>query len=445
MVVNSIMKKALIGIRREDKNPWERRVPLIPTHVRELMAHYPVEIWVQPSPVRIFSDEEYRREGARVEEDLSPCDIVLAVKEIPIRFFRQRRVYAFFSHTSKGQPHNMPMLKRMVALGCTLIDYEKIVDESGRRLVFFGRQAGYAGMIDTLWALGRRLEAEGIKKNPFAVLKRTYEYASLVEAKEEIQKMGWEIYRNGLDGAIVPLVFGFMGYGHVSQGAQEIFDLLPFEEIPPRDIPSFFKNEKYAANHVYKSVFREEDMVSPARSGEVFDLHDYYALPVKYTPVFESYLPYLTVVVNGIYWAPRFPRFITKSFLRRMYEGDGTPRLRVIGDISCDVEGAVECTVRTTSPDHPVFMYDPLEDIAFPGVAGRGPVVLAVDNLPAEISLESSIFFSQVLKDFIPGLAAVDFSGDFESCRLPDPLKKAVILFRGEFAPEFAFMRNFIA
>lgn len=438
------MVKTLIGIRREDKNPWERRAPLIPAHARELMREYPIEVWVQPSAIRIFQDEDYRREGVILSEDLTACPIVLAVKEIPLEFFREERVYVFFSHTIKGQPHNMPMLKRMMNLRCTLIDYERIVDEQGRRLVFFGRQAGQAGMIDTLWALGQRLQAEGID-SPFASIRKTIDYASLVEAKESIQKAGWEIHHQGMDSSPIPLVFGFAGYGHVSQGAQEIFDLLPFEEIAPARLREMFKKKTFFENRVYKTVFKEEDMVEPKTRGHPFNLQEYYDHPEKYRPVLAKYIPYLTVLINAIFWSPRYPRFVTKKFLKTHYLGSERPRLRVIGDISCDVNGGVECTVKCTTPSDPVFTYDLEKDEARDGLKGRGPVIMAVDNLPAEIALESSVFFSQTLRPFIPAIAAADYVRNFSQCLLPPPLKKAVILFRGDLAPDYEYIREFIS
>ena len=436
-------QKTLIGIRREDKNPWERRVPVIPVHAREIMRELPVEVWVQPSSIRVFADEDYRQEGAKISEDLSPCSIVLAVKEIPLEFFKDEAAYVFFSHTIKGQQHNMPMLKRMMERRCTLIDYEKIVDEQGRRLVFFGKQAGEAGMIDTLWALGRRLKLEGIK-SPFSKLHKTIDYSSLVEAKESIKKAGWEIYRQGVESSLVPLIFGFAGYGHVSQGAQEIFDLLPFEKIEPGHLNEFIKKKNYSDKRIYKIVFKEEDMVKRKAPRETFGLQDYYDHPEKYQPVLEKSIPRLTVFVNAIFWSPRYPRFVTKRFLRKLYAGDQRPRLRVIGDISCDIDGGVECTVACTSPAEPIFTYDVLEDRAKEGFAGRGPVVMAVDNLPAEISLESSVYFSQTLLPFMPGLAAADFSRDFSRCHLPFALKKAVILFRGKLTPDYEYMKDFV-
>ena len=435
--------KTLIGIRREDKNPWEKRAPLIPSHVREIIQNHPVEIRVQPSSIRIFPDEDYLREGARVEEDITPCSIIFAIKEIPIHFFKKEKVYIFFSHTIKGQPHNMPMLQRMVDHQCTLIDYEKIVNEKGQRLLLFGKQAGQAGMIDSLWALGQRLNYEK-KENPFMNIKQAYQYRSLVEAKEEIEKAGWQIHEKGFDRTLVPLLCGFAGYGHVSQGAQEIFNLLPYEEIPAERIDSFFEEKNYSANRIYKVVFREEHMVKPVMSNQKFDLQDYYDNPKEYESIFDSYLPFLTVLINCIFWAPRYPRFVTKKSLNQLYRMNKEPRLRVIGDISCDIEGSVECTVRSTTPENPVYVYDPEEDKAIDGVEGRGPVVMAIDNLPAEISLESSIFFSGALKNFIPAIARANFSGDFDNCHIPEAVKKAVILYRGKFTPDYEYMKNFI-
>jgi len=435
--------KTRIGIRREDKNPWERRVPLVPSHVRELLRNHPLEIWLQPSPIRIFEDEDYAREGARIEEDLSPCPIILAVKEIPVDFFQPEKTYLFFSHTIKGQAYNMPMLRRMVELRCTLIDYERIVDEKGRRLVFFGCQAGQAGMIDSLWALGRRLDKEGIS-NPFVDLRPAFEYGSLVEAVESVRRVGWRIREYGLDPSLVPLVCGFAGYGHVSLGAQEIFDLLPVETVHPEDLASFFREGNHASNRLYKVVFKEEHMVKPREPEMEFALQDYYDHPEKYSSCFEDHVPFLTLLVNGIFWAPRYPRLVTKAFLRELWEGEAPPRLKVIGDVSCDVEGAIECTLRATNPGNPVYVYDPVSGKAVDGVEGRGVVVMATDNLPAELALESSLWFSKALSPLIPDLAREDFSKPFEACSLPPSLKRAVILYRGGFTPDYTYMKKFI-
>ena len=432
-----------IGLRREDKNPWEKRVPLIPTHVRELILHESLEVLVQTSRIRIFPDTDYEREGAQVVETLESCPIIFAVKEIPLDFFEKEKAYIFFSHTTKGQPSNMPMLQKILDLKCTLIDYEWIVDENGMRLVFFGKQAGQAGMIDTLWAYGQRLSHLGIK-NPFSSIKQAIQYPSLIAAKEEISLVGWAIDNKGLDLSEGPLICGFTGYGRVSLGAQEIFDLLPFEEITPDKIEEILKSKNYSSSTVYKVIFKEDHMVEPISSDSPFELQDYYNNPQKYRSVFEKYLPYLSILVNCIYWTPQYPRFVTKSFLKQLWTKEDSPKLKVIGDISCDVDGSVECTVSATSPDNPIFVYDPIRGDVKDGYNGRGVVVMAVDNLPAEISLESSVFFSQSLMPLVKGIAEADFSGDFEGSRLPDSIKKATIVFRGKFTPDYEYMRDFL-
>ena len=432
-----------IGIRREDVNVWERRVPLIPTHVRELIKDHGLEVYIQPSKIRIFPDADYAVEGARVAEDICPSRTVFAIKEIPIETLVKGKIYVFFSHTAKGQPYNMPMLKRMMELGCTIIDYEKIVNEKGQRILYFGSYAGQAGMIDSLWALGRRLKLEGVE-TPLLRLKQTIGYKSLVEAKEEVAEVGRLIHKKGLPSGLQPFVCGFLGYGHVSQGAQEIYDLIPNDTVAPRELAGLFRKKEPAARGLYKVVFKEEDMVRPVAAGGVFDLQDYYREPGKYVSVVESYVPYLGMIINGIYWTEKYPKYITKPFLAKLYGGAVAPRLKVVGDITCDINGSVECTVEATHSEDPVYVYDPAKDKAIMGIEGNGPVVMAVYNLPAELPLESSSFFSGGLKKYVPVIAAADFSGPFEKCELPPEIRKAVILYRGELAPDYRYMSEYL-
>ncbi len=432
-----------IGVRREDINRWERRVPLIPSHARELAEKHRLDFRVQPSAIRVFTDADYRAAAIAVEEGLSPCRVVFALKEIPLDLIERDKVYVFFSHTTKGQSQNMPMLKRLMDLGCTLIDYEKMVDEKGRRVLYFGNYAGHAGMIDTLWALGRRLDAEGVA-NPFSLLEPTHRYQNLVEAKEAVGKLAWKIVKDGLPRELGTVVFGFFGYGHVSQGAQEIFDILPVETVRPSDVPRLVESGAGVPGRLYKTVFHEEDMVRPRDPGRAFDLQDYYENPQTYRPVTEDYVPYLTVLVNGIYWTPKFPKYVSKPFLKDLYRSGARPRLKVIGDITCDINGSIESTVQPTDSEDPVYVYDPAADRPLMGFEGRGPAVLAVYNLPAELPLESSTYFSGKLKDHVPAIAAADYGGRFESCGLPDVLRRAVILYRGELAPDYAYLAKYL-
>ncbi len=444
----------IIGIRREDKNRWERRVPLAPEDVRRIIASHGARFIVQPStslagehlvqlPQRVYPDEAFAQAGARIDEDLSTCDLVLGVKEMPTSLFRRHGAYFFFSHTIKCQPYNMPMLKDLLDLGCTLFDYELIADEQNRRKVFFGRHAGLAGMIDTLAALGQRLAIEGIP-NPFTKLGMAHEYGSLADAQAAVLEVGGKINALGLDERIAPLVVGFAGYGNVSKGAQEVLDLLPTHSLTPEELTGLRARRDVDRRHVYKVEFKEADMFRPRDPGARFELQHYFQHPDQYGSTFERYTPHLSVLVNGIYWNDKVPRLVTKESLRELY-AKGQPHLRVIGDISCDILGGIEATVRATTPDEPCFVYDPRADLAHTGYVGHGPVIMAVDNLPCELPLESSQHFSASLRGFVEELVEADIGRREGLASLSYPLRQSVIAFRGELEPRFQMLADCIA
>ena len=164
----------IIGIRRADKNKWEKRTPLIPDDLKYLKQKYGIQTLVQPSEIRAYTNDQYSAAGAEVVEDIQSANTIFAVKEIPLHFYREGKTYIFFSHTIKGQSYNMPLLKKMMELKCNLIDYERIVDESNKRLIFFGKYAGIAGMVETLHALGQKLKLKGYK-TPFEKIKQAYQ------------------------------------------------------------------------------------------------------------------------------------------------------------------------------------------------------------------------------------------------------------------------------
>lgn len=430
-----------IGIRREDKSPWERRTPITPAGVRAL-AEQGVRVFVQPSPTRAYRDEEFVAADATVQEDLSNCPVVFGVKEIPPALFRPGGVYVFFAHVIKGQPYNMPMLRRMLELGCTLIDYEKVADEHGRRLIFFGWHAGLAGAIETLWALGQRLAWRGIV-TPFVQVRHAWEYHDLAEAKAAIAQVGEAIRRAGLPASVAPLTVGVTGYGNVARGAWEILNLLPIAVVEPGQLADIARGIGAAANVIYAATFREEHMVTSKDGSESFDCQRYYDCPEGYEPIFERYLPHLSVLINGIYWDARYPRLVTKEGLRRLAEA-GQLRLQVIGDVSCDIEGSVEITVKTTDPGEPAFVYDPLTGAVQDGVAGEGVAVVAVDILPSELPRDASESFSAVLMQYVPAIAAADFSVPFDALALPPEIKRAVIAHRGELAPAYRHLEQYL-
>ncbi|MGD8454381.1 MAG: bifunctional lysine ketoglutarate reductase /saccharopine dehydrogenase family protein [Phycisphaerae bacterium] len=415
----------MIGIRREDKSVWEGRVPLVPEDVQRLRDESGLAFRVQTSTTRAFKDEEYQAKGIEVADLLGDCPIIMGVKEIPPERIEPNKTYVYFAHVIKGQPANMPALRKLLEGGCTLIDYERIVDEQGRRLVFFGRYAGLAGMIDTLWTLGQRLAHEGID-SPFQRIQPAHRYDDLQHVRRELAAVADEIRAGGLPAAIRPLVCGFAGYGQVSQGAQTIYDMLPVREVTPAELP----NLPPTADVCYKVVFREEHLVRRMDTSGPFVLQEYYEHPDRYAGAFFTHAPYLTLLVNCIYWEPKYPRLIDREQFRSLY-GGGQPRLRVIGDISCDIDGSLECTTRSTDPENPVFVYDPQTGKTLDGVAGNGPVVLAVDFLPCELPVDASRYFSRTLSPFVAGLAKADYSRTLAESGLPEELKRATIVWRG--------------
>lgn len=430
-----------IGIRREDKNRWERRVPLAPGDVAALRAAHDLAFVVQPSPIRVFADREYAAAGATVAEDLSGAGIVVAVKEIPLELLRERTTYLFFSHTVKGQKYNMPLLQRILDLDATLIDYERIVNEQNRRLIFFSLHAGYAGMVETLAALGRRLAAQG-RPNALAELRPAHEYDGLGAMKEHLRRIGAELAAAAADEP--PLVIGLAGYGNVATGCREMLDCLPAREVAVAELASLAQQPARDTGPLLAATFREEHMVEPRSAEAQFVLQDYYQRPENYRGIFERHLPHLDVLVNSIYWDTPYPRLVTRRWARAAWSGGKQPRLQVIGDISCDIEGGIELTARPTMPDEPCYVAVPESGELVPGVVGPGPAIMAVDNLPCEVPRESSEYFSRVLSEMIPPLARADFRAGFDSLLLPPHLKKAVIAHRGALAPDYRYLQEFL-
>lgn len=428
----------VIGIRHEDKYLMERRVPIVPKHIEWLVKHHNIDIVVQTSEKRVFKDEEFIKAGAKIAKDLKRCPIIFGVKEIPINTFEPNKTYIFFSHVIKGQKRNMPMLKKMMELKCNLIDYEKVVDEQNKRLIFFGKYAGLAGMINSLWALGLRLKYYGYSSKLLKI-KQACHYHSLAEAKEDISAIGQLIAENGIPEELMPFTIGFTGYGNVSQGAQEICGLLPVKEITPEKLLSLKHRKKLPNNIIYKVIFKEEHLAEPIDPNQEFDLQDYYNHPEKYKGVFEKYIPHLSMLINCMYWDDRYPKIITKEYLKKLYS-KGRPKLNVIGDISCDINGSVECTVKPTVIEDPIFVYNPFTEQIAMGYEGEGILDMAVDILPSELPRDASLGFSDVLVNFVKPIAIADYDLPYEEIDLPKAIKKALILLNGELTPNYKYL-----
>jgi len=430
-----------VGIRHEDKYVMERRVALPPVYVKDLVKKG-FEFSVESSLKRIFTDQEFVDAGATVTDSLAGCDVVFGVKEMPVSFFEENKTYVFFSHVIKGQSYNMPMLKQMMAKKCNLIEYEKIEDSSGRRLIFFGRYAGLAGMINSFWSIGQRLNAQGME-TPFTNLRQAHKYNSLAEAEKDIEAVGEVIKTRGLPKELAPFTIGFTGYGNVSQGAQHIATLLPSVEISPKELLTLKESGDYSNKIVYKVVFKEEDLSEPIDHNQKFELPDYYKHPEKYKNQFEKYPPHLTILMNCMYWDDRYPRLVTKDYIAGLF-AHGNPKLKVIGDVTCDPDGSIEFLHKGTEIEDPVFVYDPVKREPTMGFKGDGILVMAVDILPSELPRESSESFGAALENFVPAIASADYDVDFETLELPNEIKGAMILHKGKLTPKFKYIEEYL-
>ena len=429
-----------VAIRIEDKYALERRVPVIPKHVSYLKEKFGLDFYIESSPKRVFTDTEFEEAGANIVDSIKDIPVVIGVKEMPVDIFQKGFTYVFFSHTIKGQSYNRPSLKRMVEKKVNLIDYEKMRDSDDRRTIFFGRYAGLAGMINTLWAYGQRLKSQGIN-TPFSKLKQAYKYSALAEAESVILAINEEIEENGLSPEICPLTIGVTGYGHVAQGAMEILELLKPTKILPQELLQLKQSKKYSDRTIYVTTFKEEHLVKPVGNFD-FNLQDYYQHPERYSSDFEKYIDSFSILVNSMYWDKRYPKLITVEYLKNNYSENH--KLKTVGDITCDPKGSIEFTVECTTIEDPVFVFDPVKEHKHSGFDGDGICVLAVDILPSELPRESSEGFSAALLEYIPEIVSCDYSVDYELLQLPLSIKKGLVLHNGSFTPEFRYMEEFI-
>ncbi|KAK6030158.1 saccharopine dehydrogenase [Ostertagia ostertagi] len=334
--------KPTLGIRRETINAWERRAPLAPTHVKRL-TRAGVNVLIQPSNRRAYPIQDYISAGAIVREDLSDAQLIISVKQVPIDQLIANKTYAFFSHTIKAQQDNMEMLDTILQRKIRLIDYEKIVNKKGKRLVMFGKWAGNAGFIDILHGLGLRLLALG-HHTPFLHVGLAHNYSDSHSAINALRDIGYEIALDKMPRSLGPLVFVFTGSGNVSQGAQELFQHLPHEFVDVATLPKVA--QKGQLNKVYGCVVtRADHMVS--KNGTPFDKAEFEEHPERYISKFATEIaPYATVIINGVYWDARTPRLITIPDAKHLltpvhrYDMPGCPtlphRLVAICDISAD-------------------------------------------------------------------------------------------------------------
>lgn len=431
----------VIGIRLEDKNEWERRTPLVPGDVAELVSGHGLRVLVEPSEQRIHADGEYLAAGAELASGLDEARVIFAVKEVPPEKLLPERAYVFFAHVIKGQKRNMRLLEGLLEKQVTLIDYECIADGDGNRLISFGREAGQIGMIESLHALGRRLEWEG-NATAISDVRRAFQYEDADEAKAAVAGVGERLAR-GFAVDDPPLVAGFTGRGRVSRGAQEIFDLLPHEEVRPEDLAEL-EETGGRCDRFYKVVFGKQHLAQPREPGRAFDEDEYRHHPERFRGGrLVRYLPHLTLLMNGVFWTDAYPRFFTRQEASAMWMAGGR-KLRVIGDVSCDTRGSIEINHRPTTPTSPTYVFDPIANAFHDGYEGPGIIVLAVDNLPCELPRDSSRNFSEVLSGLVPAIARADYRRPFADLDLPPAILNAVVTHQGRLTPGYEYLEEYL-
>ncbi|KAH7574492.1 hypothetical protein JRO89_XS03G0302800 [Xanthoceras sorbifolium] len=445
-----MLGNGVVGILSETSNKWERRAPLTPADcARFLLAARHKSgvgvsrILVQPSTKRIYHDDLYQDAGCEISHDLSDCGLILGIKKPKLEMVLPDRAYAFFSHTHKAQPENMPLLDKILAERASLFDYELVDGNNGqKRFIAFGKFAGRAAIIDLLRGLGQRYLNLGYS-TPFLTLGAAYTYPSLAAAKAAVISVGEEIAVQGLPSGICPLVFVFAGSGNASVAAQEIFKLLPHTFVSPSSLPDLFVKAKDSSEptgtskrdfQVYGCITTYEDMVKHKDDMGAFDKEDYHAHPENYSPIFhEKIAPYASVIFNCIYWKKKFPRLLSSTQLQDLAR-KGCP-IVAISDLTCDMGGSIQIVNQTTTIDSPFFRYDPINDSYHHDMEGNGVICSVVDNLPTEFAKEASQHFGGLLSQFIGSLASTA-----DITKLPANLRRACIAHGGALTSSYEYI-----
>lgn len=371
----------------------------------------------------------------------------IGVKQFPISGIQEGKSYLFFSHVIKAQPKNMPLLDHILERKARLFDYECITRD-GRddapRLVAFGKYAGIAGMIDCLQGLGQRLLAEGYS-TPFLNVPLAYMFQNLDQARVTLRAVGSQIEgTTGIPEGLSPIVFAFTGNGNVSQGAQEMFSLLPHEWVTAEELPTLksdILSGKRNRNTLYGIIVEPRDMVSFADGKPLTDMFDYFSNPQKYVPIFhEKVAPYITALVNCMYWDSRYPRLLTNRQITNI-RSQGNRNLRFLADISCDIGGSVEFLSHSTVIEKPFYSFNPETGIDSEDFSSSDIGVSAVDILPSELPRDSSEHFGRALMPLLPTILRSQGSRDQSDMSDISPeFRRACIASHGQLQPKWAYI-----
>ncbi|NXP83916.1 AASS protein, partial [Passerina amoena] len=443
-------RKSVLAIRREDVNAWERRAPLAPKHVKEL-TRMGYKVLVQPSNRRAIHEKEYVKAGAIIQEDISEASLIIGVKRPPEDKLIPKKNYAFFSHTIKAQEANMPLLDEILKQEIRLFDYEKMVDHKGMRVVAFGKWAGVAGMINILHGLGLRFLALG-HHTPFMHIGMAHNYRNSSQAVQAVRDAGYEISLGLMPKSVGPLTFVFTGTGNVSKGAQEMFSALPCEFVEPHELKEVSRSGDL--RKVYGTVLSRHHHLVRKHDG-LYDPVDYDKHPENYISRFHiDVAPYTTCLINGIYWEQNSPRLLSRQDTQKLLVPvksatgamDGCPelphRLLAICDISADTGGSIEFMTECTTIDNPFCMYDADQHITHDSVEGSGILMCSIDNLPAQLPIEATEYFGDMLFPYIEEMLVSEGSEPLEKQNYSPVVRGAVIASNGSLTPKYQYIQK---
>lgn len=394
------------GIIKERKNPPDRRVVFTPEELVRLQNDYPdALVKVESSDIRVFPDEDYSKLGIEVTEDISDCEVFFGVKEIPVDYLIPNKKYFFFSHTIKKQPYNRKLLQAILDKNIELYDHETIVDANNKRLIGFGRYAGIVGAYNGFRAFGIKYELFNLPK------------AETLNSKEDlVVRLRRQIFPN--------LKIVLTGHGKVGMGAKEILDGMKIKQVSVDD----FLNKVYS-----QPVYTQIDVLDYNKriDGQALDNKDFYTNPQAYTSNFERFTKVADIFMAGHFHGNNAPDILTQDMLKA-----ADCKIKVVADISCDVDGPIACTIKASTIAEPFFGYLPSEHKEVPYTHPGSIMVMSVDNLPCELPKDASEGFGEMfMKHVIPAF----FNGDKDGI-----LQRAKITENGKLTPRFAYLQDYV-
>lgn len=394
------------GIIKERKNPPDRRVVFSPDEIARLkQLHQGVSIKVESSDIRVFTDAQYRDLGIDVANDISDCDVFIGVKEVPLDYLISDKTYFFFSHTIKKQPHNRKLLQAILDKNINFYDHETLVDAHNRRLIGFGKYAGIVGVYNSIRAFGIKFELFKLPK------------AETLSGKEAIIAQLKRL-------VLPPIKIVNTGAGKVGSGVKEVLDAIKIKEVSV---------ENYLTKNYAQAVYTQIDVLdyNTRKDGKVLDFNDFFQNPKEYNSNFERFTKVSDIYITGHFHANEAPDILTRDMLNAK-----DCKIKVVADISCDVNSSIACTLRSASIADPLYGYFPGENIEVDVFHPAAIVVMAVDNLPCELPKDSSEGFGEM---FMEHVIPAFFNGDKDGI-----LQRAKIAEKGKLTPRFSYLQDYV-